>query len=139
MREPVSILAGIEQAPFMLFRHFFSVALYSIWVLFTHPRRVGTLQDGKPVFRRPRPDEWPLLAIKSVQVVSRVLPPFFLLSRNRDSLRLSLFAGLASSFPASIYSCVLHIAIADSSLLSCAQFYTACVVFLPLLWTEVRP
>ncbi|TBU37160.1 SE-domain-containing protein [Dichomitus squalens] len=86
VREPVSILAGIEQAPFMLFRHFFSVALYSIWVLFTHPRRVGTSADGKAVLRRPRPDEWPLLAVRSMQV-----------------------------------------------------FYTACVVFLPLLWTEIRP
>ena len=70
VREPVSLLAGIEQAPFLLFRHFFTVAFYSIWVLFTHPRRVGTRDDGKPVLRRPRPDEWPLLAVRSVQVVS---------------------------------------------------------------------
>ena len=60
---------SIAQAPFLLFRHFFTVALYSIWVLFTHPRRVGTTADGKPLYRRSRPDEWPLLAIKSVQVV----------------------------------------------------------------------
>ena len=70
VREPVSLLAGIEQAPFLLFRHFFTVAFYSIWVLFTHPRRVGTREDGKAVLRRPRPDEWPLLAVRSVQVVS---------------------------------------------------------------------
>ena len=70
VREPVSLLAGIEQAPFLLFRHFFTVAFYSIWVLFTHPRRVGTRDDGKAVLRRPRPDEWPLLAVRSVQVVS---------------------------------------------------------------------
>lgn len=58
----------IEQAPFMLFRHFFTVAFYSIWILFTHSRQVGTV-DGKPTFSRPRPDEYPLLAYKSVQVV----------------------------------------------------------------------
>ena len=81
VREPVSLLAGIEQAPFLLFRHFFTVAFYSIWVLFTHPRRVGTRTDGdgKAVLRRPRPDEWPLLAVRSVQVVSGRVS-FFLLT-----------------------------------------------------------
>ncbi|CDO73864.1 hypothetical protein BN946_scf185016.g21 [Trametes cinnabarina] len=85
VREPVSLLAGIEQAPFLLFRHFFTVALYAIWILFTSPRQVGATADGKPILARPRPDEYPFLAIKSVRV-----------------------------------------------------FYTACVVFLPLLWTELR-
>ncbi|RPD70011.1 squalene monooxygenase [Lentinus tigrinus ALCF2SS1-7] len=85
VREPVTLLAAIEQAPFMLFRHFFTVAFYSIWVLFTHPRQVGVV-DGKPILRRPRPDEYPFLAFKSLQV-----------------------------------------------------FWTACVVFMPLLWTELRP
>ena len=60
---------SIEQSPALLFRHFFTVAFYSIWVLFTHPRQVGSV-DGKPVYARPRPDEYPLLAVKSVQVVS---------------------------------------------------------------------
>ncbi|OBZ72334.1 Squalene monooxygenase [Grifola frondosa] len=85
IREPVTLLAAIEQAPFMLFRHFFAVALYSIWVLFTHPRQIG-VDKGKPIFAKPRPDEYPLLFLKSVHV-----------------------------------------------------FWTACVVFLPLMWTEIRP
>ncbi|KAL1943664.1 hypothetical protein VTO73DRAFT_4109 [Trametes versicolor] len=84
VRDPVSLLAGIEQAPFLLFRHFFTVAFYAIWVLFTHPRRVGEV-DGKPVLARPRPDEYPFLAFKSLQV-----------------------------------------------------FWTACVVFMPLLFSEIR-
>ncbi|KAI0710926.1 squalene monooxygenase [Earliella scabrosa] len=84
VREPVTLLAAIEQSPALLFRHFFTVAFYSIWVLFTHPRQVGSV-DGKPVYARPRPDEYPLLAVKSVQV-----------------------------------------------------FWTACVVFMPLLWSEFR-
>ncbi|KAH9933976.1 squalene monooxygenase [Epithele typhae] len=83
VRDPVSLLAAIEQAPFLLFRHFFTVAFYSIWVMFTHPRQVGVI-DGKPVLRRPRPDEYPFLAFKSIQV-----------------------------------------------------FWMACIVFLPLVWTEV--
>ncbi|KAI0773192.1 squalene monooxygenase [Trametes elegans] len=82
--EPVSLLAGTAQAPFMLFRHFFTVALYAIWILFTDPREVG-VADGKPILARPRPDEYPYLAVKSLQV-----------------------------------------------------FWTACVVFMPLLWTEIR-
>ncbi|RPD53095.1 squalene monooxygenase [Lentinus tigrinus ALCF2SS1-6] len=85
VREPVTLLAAIEQAPFTLFRHFFTVAFYSIWVLCTHPRQVGVV-DGKPIYRRPRPDEYPFLAFKSLQV-----------------------------------------------------FWTACVVFVPLLWTELGP
>ncbi|KAI0327464.1 squalene monooxygenase [Cubamyces sp. BRFM 1775] len=84
VREPVSLLAGIEQAPFMLFRHFFTVALYAIWILFTSPRQVG-VANGKPVYARPRPDEYPFLAIKSLRV-----------------------------------------------------FWTAVVVFMPLLWQELR-
>ncbi|KAI0643282.1 squalene monooxygenase [Trametes meyenii] len=84
VREPVSLLAGIVQDPVMLFRHFFTVALYSIWILFTHPRQVRVV-DGKPVYARPRPDEYPFLAVKSLQV-----------------------------------------------------FWTACIVFMPLLWTEIR-
>ena len=68
---------SIEQSPALLFRHFFTVAFYSIWVLFTHPRQVGVV-DGKPLMRRPRPDEYPLLAFRSIQVV-RLSPlfPFF--------------------------------------------------------------
>ncbi|KAI0821747.1 squalene monooxygenase [Trametes gibbosa] len=81
---PVSLLAGIEQDPVLLFRHFFTVAFYAIWVLFTHPRRVGEV-DGKPVYARPRPDEYPFLAFKSLQV-----------------------------------------------------FWTACIVFMPLMFSEVR-
>ncbi|KAI0739395.1 squalene monooxygenase [Daedaleopsis nitida] len=85
VREPVSLLAGIEQDPVMLFRHFFTVAFYSIWALFMHRRQVGSA-DGKPVYARPRPDEYPMLAFRSLQV-----------------------------------------------------FWKACVVFLPLMWTEIRP
>ncbi|KAH9944627.1 squalene monooxygenase [Amylocystis lapponica] len=83
IRGPVSLLAGIEQSTALLFRHFFAVAFYSIWVMFTHPRPVGG--GAKPVYAAPRLDEYPALCAKCVQV-----------------------------------------------------FWTACVVFLPLLWAEFR-
>ncbi|KAF8989856.1 squalene epoxidase [Cyathus striatus] len=65
----------ILHSPFLLFYHFFSVAFYAIWVMFTHPQEVRR-GDGKV-------DEYPFLAVKALRV-----------------------------------------------------FYTACIVFGPLLWTE---
>jgi len=57
---------------FTLFRHFFTVAFYSIWVLFTHPRLVpGRLDaNGKPLYAAPSIDEYPALFIMSIQTVS---------------------------------------------------------------------
>ncbi|OSX62814.1 hypothetical protein POSPLADRAFT_1141655 [Postia placenta MAD-698-R-SB12] len=83
IRGPVCLLAGIEQSTMLLARHFFAVALYAIWVMFTHPRRV-TIGE-KAVDVKPRLDEYPFLVFKCAQV-----------------------------------------------------FWTACIVFLPLVWTEIR-
>jgi len=57
---------------FTLFRHFFTVAFYSIWVLFTHPRLApGRLDaNGKPLYAVPGVGEYPTLLIMSVQTVS---------------------------------------------------------------------
>ncbi|TFK48523.1 SE-domain-containing protein [Heliocybe sulcata] len=85
VRGPVSLLAGIAPSPLLLARHFFAVAFYSIWVMFTHARPVPVPGREKPVHAIPRLDEYPVLAVKSVHV-----------------------------------------------------FWTACVVFGPLLWTEIR-
>lgn len=66
---PVSLLAVTNPSFRVLFMHFFAVAFYSIWVLFTHPRPVRVTAEGKTILRRPRPDEWPLLLFRSVSVV----------------------------------------------------------------------
>ncbi|KAF8638224.1 hypothetical protein AX17_002373 [Amanita inopinata Kibby_2008] len=82
---PVCLLSGIVPSPALLAYHFFYVAFYSIWVLFTHPRPVPTPPGEKPRLAAARIDEYPGLLIKSVRT-----------------------------------------------------FWTACVVFGPLLWSEIR-
>ncbi|KAJ6612663.1 squalene epoxidase [Mycena sp. CBHHK59/15] len=81
---PASLLSGIVPSPILLARHFFAVAFYSIWVLFTHPRPVPGL-DGKPRYVTPSIDEYPILFRKSIKII-----------------------------------------------------HTACLVFLPLVWSEIR-
>jgi len=57
---------------FPLFRHFFTVAFYSIWIHFTHPQLVpGRVNaSGKLVYVVPRIDEYPALFIMGIQTVS---------------------------------------------------------------------
>ncbi|KAF8526855.1 squalene epoxidase-domain-containing protein [Hysterangium stoloniferum] len=82
---PVSLLSGIAPSPSLLARHFFAVAIYSIWTLFTHSRAYPSKDYQKGSIRRPNILEYPGLAIRSVVV-----------------------------------------------------FWTACVVFGPLVWSELR-
>ncbi|KAL0950340.1 hypothetical protein HGRIS_010310 [Hohenbuehelia grisea] len=70
---PVSLLSGVAPSPALLAWHFFSVAFYSIWVMFTHPMPVKQLSSGfadKPVYAVARPHQYPSLFIKSIRVVS---------------------------------------------------------------------
>ncbi|PCH34782.1 squalene epoxidase [Wolfiporia cocos MD-104 SS10] len=83
IREPVSLLSGIEQSTLLLARHFFAVALYAVYIMFTQGRRVSV--GGKTVYVKPGLEEYPLLVFKCIHVL-----------------------------------------------------WTACVVFLPLVWTEIR-
>jgi len=64
---PISLLSGISPSPMLLAYHFFSVALYSIWVMFTHPQLVS-LPNEKPVYVLATMDQYPYLMIKSVRV-----------------------------------------------------------------------
>lgn len=93
--------SSIAESPFLLFRHFFSVAFYSIWVMFAHPRLRSVDGSDKLVSVRPSINEYPWMVVKSFYCV-----------------RSSLFLWF--------------------TLLTSPQFYTACVVFLPLMWTEIR-
>ncbi|KAJ3869241.1 squalene epoxidase-domain-containing protein [Lentinula novae-zelandiae] len=82
---PVSLLAAIIQSPATLFYHFFSVAFYSIWVMFTHPRLLERGPGSKPRLIAPRLAQYPFLFVKAIIVI-----------------------------------------------------WTAILVFVPLLWTEIR-
>ncbi|KAF9483043.1 squalene epoxidase [Pholiota conissans] len=94
---PVSLLSAIAPSPALLAYHFFSVAFYSIWVMFTHPHPVSpppshsnsssksNSADDKPVYETPSVLQYPALFVKSISV-----------------------------------------------------FWTACIVFGPLLWSELR-
>ncbi|KAG6820534.1 hypothetical protein H0H93_015705 [Arthromyces matolae] len=85
---PVSLLSGIAPSPMLLAYHFFAVAFYSIWVMFTHPIAAHPLLAGEKEIsqnRVPRLYQYPTLFLKALLV-----------------------------------------------------FWTACVVFGPLLWSEVR-
>ncbi|THH19123.1 hypothetical protein EW146_g1965 [Bondarzewia mesenterica] len=70
---PVSLLSGTAEDPALLFRHFFAVAFYSIWVMLTHPRPVVTPGSDKPVMAAPRLDEYPGLLLKAIAVLHRGL------------------------------------------------------------------
>ena len=127
VRGPVSLLSGyvtlpscflcsglrlvsrsIAPSPALLFHHFFSVAFYSLWVMFTHARPVPSA-SGKSVLRAPGVGEYPLLAVKAVRVVSPLL----------------------FSLPYLWYEHALTLSFHS-------QFWTACVVFAPLLWVELK-
>ncbi|KAG8999033.1 Squalene epoxidase [Tulasnella sp. JGI-2019a] len=92
---PVSLLAGLAPRPLLLANHFFSVAFYSVYCLFTTPRLTTQPSEdddahsdsavSKPSMHPPSVDEYPAL----------------------------LFRGIAA-------------------------IYTAAIVFLPLVWTEIR-
>lgn len=63
---PVSMLSALNPSPPLLLYHFFSVALYSIYLLFTAPRLPKGQTEGKPT--RPTVLDYPALTVQSVLV-----------------------------------------------------------------------
>ncbi|KAG1836885.1 squalene epoxidase-domain-containing protein [Suillus subalutaceus] len=59
--EPMSLAAGITHSPLLLARNSLAIVIYSIWVLFTHPRPGN---KSAPQFY-----EYPLLFIKALNVI----------------------------------------------------------------------
>ncbi len=60
---PVRLLSGLAPQPMLLVYHFFSVALYSIWCLFTSPTKQS---DGS--MRAPSVLQYPSLVLRSIAV-----------------------------------------------------------------------
>ena len=75
---------SIAPSPSLLAYHFFSVAFYSIWIMFTHPRITPSSENGhsngsaKSYSTIPRFYQYPALLIKSVRVVRRSYLPIYL-------------------------------------------------------------
>jgi squalene monooxygenase len=61
---PVRLLSGLAPQPMLLVYHFFSVALYSIYTLFSKPR----VHKGESEARVPGFLDWPALMWRSVAV-----------------------------------------------------------------------
>lgn len=81
---PVSLLSALRPNPALLFYHFFRVAFYSIFLLFTLPRFPTSRSSSQPLkARKPPISDYPALTVQSFKV-----------------------------------------------------FWTACLVFLPVLWKE---
>ncbi|GAA95668.1 hypothetical protein E5Q_02325 [Mixia osmundae IAM 14324] len=76
---PVVLLAAIAPSPMLLVYHFFSVAFYSIYVLFTQPRSLTKGIDNAASISEPGLLQYPMLAVRSVMVFAvacRVLLPY---------------------------------------------------------------
>jgi squalene monooxygenase len=84
---PVSLLSALGPSRFKLFYHFFSVAIYSIYLMFA-AKSASVLQ-------------WPQLTMRGASVV-RLICPAVLCAPSHNM-----------------------------------QFWTACLVFLPVLWHEI--
>ena len=67
----------------LLAYHFFSVAFYSIWIMFTHPRTIPSSPNGhsngnaKPHSTKPQFSQYPALLKKSIRVVGLSISEYY--------------------------------------------------------------
>ncbi|KAJ6544019.1 squalene epoxidase [Mycena capillaripes] len=75
---PALLLSVVAPSPLRLAWHFFAIAFYSIWLIFTHPRTAPGL-NGKPRYVAPSFDEYPMLFRRSISILHTAclvfLPP----------------------------------------------------------------
>jgi squalene monooxygenase len=110
VRGPVSLLSGIAPSTSLLAYHFFYVALYSIWALFAHPRRVRAPRANSESHMNGTPNMTENGGVHTDEKYSGVhimqMPSIL-------------------DYPRLFW-------------LSCRVLWTACAIFGPLLWTEIR-
>jgi squalene monooxygenase len=92
---------SLTPEPVKLFCHFFAVAFYSLWILFTQPS--GGRKTAPSVL------EYPALTVQSFRVVG---------DKSLVALR------------------IVSMLINGRGLF--CQFWTACVVILPVIWSEMK-
>ncbi|CAE7174200.1 unnamed protein product [Rhizoctonia solani] len=116
---PVSLLSALAPRPGLLMYHFFSVAFYSIWILFTQPKptAIPYPEDVRPGNTTPSDSG---VEIESESVVRRRKTSTTELVKVEENQAPTL-----ADYPRLLVQ-------------SFAVFWTACIVFGPLLWSEIR-
>ncbi|OJA12368.1 hypothetical protein AZE42_04347 [Rhizopogon vesiculosus] len=109
VRGPVSLLSGLAPSTSLLAYHFFYVAFYSIWVLFAHPRPIPA-----PCTSRESHVNGTAHSNRNGDVHD---------DKHLDTCIMQMPSVL--DYPRLFW-------------LSGRVFWTACIVFGPLLWTEIR-
>jgi len=118
---PVTLLAGLAPSPVLLFLHFFAVAFYSIWVMYTHPR--PTLHSVHPTGHPNGHGDARTNGHTFPHTNGHL---------NGDSKKFKLEP------PAVVMRRPSPLEYPLITVKAIQVFWTACVVFGPLMWSEIR-
>ncbi|KAF5341025.1 hypothetical protein D9611_005919 [Ephemerocybe angulata] len=120
---PVSLLSGVAKSPSLLFTHFFSVAFYSLYCLFTRPRLVTP----------------PPSSSSSQKSKSTLLQPTSISTSQPTSISTSTLQPTSKPTPPKpTYITPTPLQYPFLALHSLRVFWAAILVFGPLLWSEIR-